>query len=168
MNIEWKPVEELVPYANNPRVNDKAVEPVAKSIQEFGFKTPILLDKNNVIIAGHTRLKAAKKLGMDKVPCIICDDLSPEQAKALRLVDNKTAEFADWDFSLLNEELKNIDLPEINLEEFGFAENDVSDIFDKEVYMDSSPKPGNEGPKFYTIKCPCCGQEFEVKEDELK
>lgn len=77
MEIILKPVNELMAYENNPRINDRAVEPVAKSIKEFGFKVPILLDKDNVIIAGHTRLKAAKELGMKEVPCIMCDDLTP-------------------------------------------------------------------------------------------
>lgn len=104
MNIEL-----LVPYENNPRNNDKAVEAVAKSIKEFGFKVPIIIDKNNVIVAGHTRLKAAKKLGLKDVPVIVADDLTDDQIKAFRLADNKVGEIATWNDELLLEELKQID-----------------------------------------------------------
>lgn len=92
-----KKIEEVVPYENNPRNNDKAVKFVANSIKQFGFKVPIIIDKNGVIVAGHTRLKAAKKLGMKMVPCIVADDLNEEQVKAFRLADNKTGEAAGWD-----------------------------------------------------------------------
>ena len=104
MNIEL-----LIPYENNPRNNDKAVEAVAKSIKEFGFKVPIIIDKNNVIVAGHTRLKAAKKLGLKDVPVIVADDLTDDQIKAFRLADNKVGEIATWNDELLLEELKQID-----------------------------------------------------------
>ena len=95
MQVKEIKIEELVPYANNPRHNDGAVEAVANSIREFGFKVPIVIDKDNVIVAGHTRLKAAEKLGLEKVPCIVADDLTPEQINAFRLADNKTAELAE-------------------------------------------------------------------------
>ena len=100
--------DELIPYNNNPRVNDGAVDAVAKSIEEFGFRNPIIVDKNNVIIAGHTRLKASKKLGLKKVPVIVADDLTDEQANALRIVDNRTSDLAEWDFVKLKEELEGI------------------------------------------------------------
>lgn len=102
--IEMKTAE-LVPYLNNPRKNDKAVDPVAKSIKEFGFKVPIIVDKEKVIVAGHTRLRAAKKLGLETVPVVIADDLTENQIKAFRLADNKTAEFSEWDQDLLIHEL---------------------------------------------------------------
>lgn len=101
-------VDRLIPYERNPRRNDDSVDAVSASIRDFGFKVPIILDKDNVIIAGHTRLKAAKKLGLEKVPCIIADDLTPEQVKAFRLADNKTAEMAEWDFNALAAELEAI------------------------------------------------------------
>lgn len=100
--------DELIPYNNNPRVNDGAVDAVAKSIEEFGFRNPIIVDKNNVIIAGHTRLKASQKLGLKKVPVIVADDLTDEQANALRIVDNRTSDLAEWDFVKLKEELEGI------------------------------------------------------------
>ena len=118
MKIIEKSVEELTPYENNPRKNDGAVDAVAASIREFGFKVPIIIDKDNVIVAGHTRLKAARKLGLETVPCIIADDLSPKQIQAFRLADNKTAELADWDFDMLSVELS--DLDDIDMSEFGF------------------------------------------------
>ncbi len=103
-------IDELKPYKNNPRKNDEAVEYVANSIKEFGFKVPIIVDKDYEIIAGHTRLKAAQQLGLKEVPIIIADDLTEEQVKAFRLADNKVSENAYWDFDLLSEELKNIGL----------------------------------------------------------
>lgn len=102
MEITNTPIEDLVPYTNNPRKNDKAVDSVAKSIQEFGFKVPIILDNDNVIITGHTRLKAAKQLGMKEVPTIKAEDLTPEQVKAFRIMDNKSQEYSGWDWELFN------------------------------------------------------------------
>ena len=114
--------KELIPYSNNPRNNDSAVDAVAASIKEFGFKVPIIVDSDNVIVAGHTRLKAALKLGLEKVPCIKADDLSPEQLKAFRLADNKVGELATWDFDKLEQELDELDSLDLDFEmsDFGF------------------------------------------------
>ena len=98
MEIIYKNVDDLIPYAKNPRKNSKAVGYVANSMKEFGFKVPIVIDSNNVIVCGHTRLLASKKLGFDSVPCIVADDLTDEQIKAFRLADNKVSEKAEWDF----------------------------------------------------------------------
>ena len=117
MKVVEMPVSDLVPYENNPRNNDNAVDAVAASIREFGFKVPIIVDKDGVIVAGHTRLKAAKKLGIDVVPVIRADDLTEEQVRAFRLADNKTGELAEWDFEKLTEELSAI---EMDMQEFGF------------------------------------------------
>lgn len=124
MEIIEKFTKELIPYANNPRENDGAVDAVAASIKEFGFKVPVIIDKDNVIVAGHTRIKAAGKLGIDKVPCIIADDLSEEKIKAFRLADNKVGELAQWDFSKLEEELKELSEMDLDfqMDEFGFSE----------------------------------------------
>lgn len=92
-------VKDLVPYDKNPRRNDEAAVKVAESIKQFGFKIPLVVDRNNVVVCGHTRLKAAKKLKLKTVPCIRADDLSEDQIKAFRLVDNRTAEIAEWDFA---------------------------------------------------------------------
>ena len=116
IKIVYMDVNSIVPYENNPRFNDDAVDKVAASIREFGWQQPIVVDRNNVIIVGHTRLKAAQQLGMEQVPVMIAD-LSEEKAKAYRLADDKTNEFAQWDFDLLSRELSGL---EIDMEEFGF------------------------------------------------
>ena len=118
MEIVNKKIDELIPYANNPRFNDEAVEYVANSIKEFGFKVPIVIDKNNEIVAGHTRYKASLELGLEEVPCIVADDLTDEQIKAYRLADNKVSEKAEWNFDLLNEELN--DILNIDMSDFDF------------------------------------------------
>lgn len=126
IKIVYKNVDELIPYVNNPRDNSGAIDAVASSIKNFGFKVPIVVDKDCEIITGHTRLLSAKKLGMDQVPVIVADDLSEAEIKAFRLADNKVAELAEWDWSLLDieiEELKNMDL-DFDLEEFGFEDLD--------------------------------------------
>lgn len=118
MNIIEKNLKDIKPYEKNPRKNDNAVEYVANSIKEFGFKVPIVIDKDGVIVAGHTRYKASKKLGLEKVPCIIADDLTDEQIKAYRLADNKAGEKSEWDFDLLQDELSEI--LNIDMEMFDF------------------------------------------------
>lgn len=128
IKIEEKAREWLKPYPNNPRKNDKAVDAVAASIREFGFKVPIIADKDGVIIAGHTRLKAAEKLGLETVPVIVASDLTEEQAKALRLADNKSAEIAEWDEEALLQELKEI--TGFDMAVFGFELEDNASIFE--------------------------------------
>ena len=108
MEIIYKNVDDLIPYEKNPRKNSKAVKYVANSIKEFGFKVPIVIDSNNVVVCGHTRLLACERLDIDSVPCIVADDLTDEQIKAFRLADNKVSEKAEWDFDLLNEEIDDI------------------------------------------------------------
>lgn len=120
MDLLYKRLEELKPYEKNPRKNDEAVKYVAESIKQFGFKVPIVIDKNGIIVAGHTRYKAAKKLNLKEVPCIIADDLNDEQIKAFRLADNKVAEKSEWDFDLLDTELD--DLIDFDMTVFGFDE----------------------------------------------
>ena len=105
MEIINRKVKDLIPYEKNPRRNDMAVNGVANSIKEFGFRNPIIIKSDGEIIAGHTRHKAALKLGLEEVPCIVADFLNEEQVKMFRLVDNKTQEFAEWDQSLLKTEL---------------------------------------------------------------
>lgn len=133
MDILELGLDEIKPYEKNPRNNDNAVDAVAASIREFGFKVPIIIDKDNVIVAGHTRYKAAQKLGLKKVPCIKADDLNEEQIKAFRLADNKVAEQATWDFDLLNDELLGITM---DMEQFGFdlpEEEEEMEIVEDEV-----------------------------------
>lgn len=131
MQIYDKPLGWLTPYENNPRNNDEAVEPVANSISEFGFKVPIVATSDGEIINGHTRWKAAKKLKLKTVPVIIADDLTEEQVRAFRLADNKVAEIAQWDIELLLDEIENIGNVDMTL--FGFTDSDYTlDDFDDE------------------------------------
>lgn len=110
MQIIFKSLDELIPYKNNPRKNDKSVDLVVESIKNFGFKNPIIIDKNNVIVAGHTRHKASLKLGLNSVPCLIADDLSEEKIRAFRIADNRVGELSEWDNELLKSELENIEI----------------------------------------------------------
>lgn len=141
MEIIDVPVKALKPYKRNPRKNDKAVEYVANSIRQFGFKVPIVLDSQYEIVCGHTRWKAAKTLGMETVPCIMADDLTPEQIKVFRLSDNKTAEIADWDFDLLEMEFNDIDPELFDLSDFGFFRDDEEE---KEVEHNEISYKGDE------------------------
>ena len=125
MKVIEKQLSELIPYENNPRNNDEAVRYVAESIQEFGFKVPMVVDKDGVIVAGHTRYKAAQMLGLKKVPCIVADDLSEDQVRAFRLADNKVGEIATWNDDLLMAELDGI---EMDMSRFAFEELDLIDI----------------------------------------
>ena len=115
MNIIEKKVKDLKPYEKNPRLNDDAVKYVAESIKEFGFKVPIVIDKDNNIVCGHTRWKACKKLKIDTVPCVVADDLTEEQIRAYRLADNRVAEKAEWDLALLDTELAEIETIDMTL-----------------------------------------------------
>ena len=125
MQITNKQISELKDYENNPRlINDEAVDKVVKSISEFGFKVPIIVDKDNVIVAGHTRKLAAQRIGLDTVPVIVADDLTEDQIKAFRLADNKVAEFSDWDFEKLEEEISSLE------NEFtGFSTEEIEKMF---------------------------------------
>lgn len=137
--IEWMPIGCIKPYDRNPRKNDGAVEALANSITEFGFKNPIIVDKDLVIIAGHTRLKAAKLLGLKEVPVVVASDLSEAQTRAYRLADNKIGELAEWDDDLLQEELDALD-DEFDMEDFGFEAEIVDDLQIMEA-MDEPPIP---------------------------
>jgi len=158
MNIVYKKLTELKPYEKNPRKNDDAVKYVQESIKEFGFKVPIVIDNNGVIIAGHTRYKAAGNLNLREVPCIVADDLTEEQVLAYRLVDNKVAEFSSWDLDILPDELEELLNFDFDMEPFGFAhieetEVDLGDFFEPAEQKEKEPK---------TIICPHCGEKIEV------
>ena len=144
MNIVEKKITEIIPYENNPRNNDEAVKYVAESIRQFGFKVPIVIDKDNVIVTGHTRMKAAKQLGYKTVPCIVADDLSEDQIKAFRLADNKVAEYAEWDFDLLIDEL--VDLADFDMEVFGFGfeiSEELEKLFEEEEKVNERERTDN-------------------------
>lgn len=143
MNIAEKTLKEIHPYENNPRKNDAAVQAVANSIKEFGFKVPIVIDKNNEIVCGHTRYKAAKKLKLKKVPCVVADDLSDEQIKAYRLADNKVGELAEWDMDALADELGDI---QMDMQQFGFEIDMSLDDAEAEVVEDNFEEEPPEDP----------------------
>lgn len=144
MQIVYKKLDEIKPYEKNPRNNEGAVQYVANSIREFGFKVPIVIDKYGEIVAGHTRYKAAKVLGIETVPCIIADDLSPERVKAFRLADNKTGELALWDDDLLKIELDGL-AADFDMSDFGFLDEDILPEEEPEVVDDDyDPQPPEE------------------------
>ena len=156
MNIIKMKVEDLIPYVNNPRNNENAVDKVASSIAEFGFKNPIFIDKNNVVVNGHTRLLASKKLGLKEVPCIVINDITDTQIKAFRIADNKVAEYSKWDYDLLNIELEQLEELDFSMSDFGIStfepiefeiDEDIEEILEEEY----------EEPLKKTCTCPNCG-----------
>ena len=146
MEIIELPIKALKPYKRNPRKNDKAVEYVANSIRQFGFKVPIVIDENYEIVCGHTRWKAAKTIGLDTVPCIMADDLNEDQIRAFRLADNKTAEMADWDFDLLEMEFNDIDPELFDMSDFGFFQDDEPEKTPVEIIEDEAPEVSDGEP----------------------
>lgn len=154
MEIKQVKLSDLIPYENNAKKHDETqIKNVAKSIKEYGFVQPIVIDKDNVIVIGHCRYEASETLGMEEVPCVLVDSLTDEQVRALRLVDNKTNE-SPWNFDLLNEELEAI--KEIDMSEFGFEA--IVDIDLNSFFEDAEPK--EKEPK--KMQCPHCGEWFEV------
>jgi len=144
-HIVYKKVKELKLNPKNPRKNDDAVETVMKSIEQFGFKNPLIVDSNNVVWCGNTRLKASKKLGLEEVPCIVADDLTEEQIRKLALIDNKSSEIAEWDLDLLSDELVDLDLSDFELdwgidEQLDIEKEVVEDDFDVEKAIPEEPK----------------------------
>lgn len=171
MQIELRNIDDIRPYEKNPRVNDQAVDAVAVSLREYGFRQPIVVDEAGVIIVGHTRWKAAKKLGLTKVPVHVATDLSPEKIKAYRIADNQTATIAEWDYKLLPIELKDLQAVDYNLDLLGFSAEDLAKLLDPGVQggltdPDEVPEPPDEAITrpgdlwllgTYTT-CPHCGE----------
>lgn len=149
--IVYKKVSELKLNPNNPRKNDDAVDVIVKSIEKYGFKNPLIIDENNVVWCGNTRLKASKKLKLKEVPCIVASDLTEEQIRELALIDNKSSEIADWDYDLLRKELEVLDLEDFDVEWYLPA----TDI-DWANVEDLSEKTYNE-PEHKQLRCPVCG-----------
>ena len=161
-SIVMLPVSEVRPYEKNPRKNAEAVKYVKASIEKFGFKQPIVIDSNRVIISGHTRLEAAKSLGMDEVPCIVADDLTEAQAKALRLADNKVAEFSEWEMNLLGGELGELaEISDIDMGDFGF---DLSDLDNLGMDDEENAEKGVNLSDTYQIIVEC---ESETEQQEF-
>lgn len=150
MEVKSMSIDDIKPYENNPRNNDDAVDAVANSINKFGWQQPIVVDIGGVIIAGHTRYKAAQKLGLKTVPVVVAKDLSEEQVKAYRLADNKSGELATWDDELLEDELVGID--DIDMADFGFDDSDKE--INDEADVDSLDLSDNVEEKF-ELKVEC-------------
>lgn len=164
LEIKYVAIDKIIPYINNPRVNEHAVDVVAGSIAEFGFKNPIVIDQNNVIVAGHTRLLASRKLGLDEVPTIQVTDLTQQQIKAYRLADNKTAEFAEWDWEMLELEMEAIG--DIDMELFGFREMEIEFHNSLNLNDDLSDYEPPDAEVEKTLICPHC--QYQGKEKEFK
>lgn len=170
MKIIEKKLSDIKPYERNPRRNDEAVKYLMESIKQFGFKQPIVVDSDGVIVAGHTRFKAAKNLGMKEVPCVVADDLTPEQVKAFRLADNKVGEIATWDFELLGLELDELAEFEIDMDDFGFYndfdEDRFDDLFQNKPEEESEKAPKEEAPPQWKVIIHADGEDEarEIKE----
>jgi len=145
IQIEYLDIDNLIPYENNPRLNEKAVDVVAKSIKEFGFKNPIIIDSMNTIIAGHTRLLASRKLGLKEVPIIRVEDLNKEQIRAFRIADNKTAEFSMWDEDLLKIELEGLEGIFTGFDE-GYFDEDLENPYTKKVEIPTYEPTEEQAP----------------------
>lgn len=157
MKIENVDIEKIKPYENNPRNNDDAVPAIINSIEQFGWQQPIVVDKNNVIVAGHTRYKAALNMGLEEVPVKVADNLSDEKVKAYRLADNKTNEISDWNTKQLIDELDELEInSEIDMNDFGF---ELSPNFDEGSIDDQGDLTQQEQK---TIECPNCGEIIKI------
>ena len=154
MKIEFRGVDSLIPYEDNPRKNEKAVRPVADSILKYGFRVPIVIGPDDVVITGHTRLKAAKLLNIKEIPVIVASDLTDEQITAFRLADNKTGELAKWDFDRLERELEELDGDDFISRLFGIGQETVQK--DKSMELDLADFE-DEG---FEYECPECGFRF--------
>lgn len=159
IKVVYKKIGDLNPYANNPRINDDAVPDVAKSIERFGFLVPIVISKDNTVVAGHTRLKASKTLGLTEVPCIVADDLTEDEIDAFRLTDNQTSSKAGWDFPMLDLEWDRLEERGWDREEFGFVRYE-----DEPSWAPEEPEPmpepmGGDGEKLYPVIVNCHSEE---------
>ncbi len=155
LKIQWRSIDDVRPYPNNPRHNDEAVGVVANSIKEFGWQQPIVVDVDGTIIAGHTRYKAAKTLGMDTVPVVVADNLTPAQVNAYRLADNKVSEFATWDTEALALELEGLEI-DFDMTMFGFDQSISIDGFGDDFKL-----PEGDGPAFKTISLHLTQEQYD-------
>ncbi|HPC65300.1 MAG TPA: ParB N-terminal domain-containing protein [Anaerohalosphaeraceae bacterium] len=174
-SIEIRNIENITPYEKNPRTNDNAVDAVAASLKEFGFRQPIVVDGDGVIVCGHTRYKAAQQLGLTKVPVHVAKDLSPEQIRAYRIADNKTSDLSDWDYDILPIELSELQDAGFDLGLLAFDEKELAKLLETEPTQgltddDAVPEPPAEpitqpGDLWllgaYTV-CPHCKERNDV------
>ena len=162
MKIEQWSIDRIRPYEKNPRRNDKAVQAVADSIREFGFRQPLVVDGDGVIVVGHTRYKAALKLGLEKVPVHVARDLTPHQARAYRLADNRSAEDSRWDIDLLPIELGELRDEGFDLKLVGFTEKELTEYLRQfDTDLDDGETDAADTPE--TVRCPKCGHEFPLE-----
>lgn len=159
-SIKMMALSAIKPYENNPRKNDEAVSKVAASIKEFGFLVPILIDKDGVIVAGHTRYKAAKKLGLKKVPCMVLENLSENDIRQYRIIDNKTSEMSSWDYALLTKELESI--KELDMSAFGMASffdepEEIEEVPEAELTESGELDLSSFEDDAFQNECPWCG-----------
>jgi len=162
MKIEQWNIDRIRPYEKNPRRNDKAVQAVADSIKEFGFRQPIVVDGDGVIVVGHTRYKAALKLGLEKAPVHVAKDLTPQQARAYRLADNRSAEDSQWDIDLLPIELGELRDEGFDLKLVGFAEKELTEYL-RQFDTDLDEGQADSDEAIETVRCPKCGHEFPLE-----
>lgn len=159
MKIETRPVAEITPYGRNPRRNDDAVDAVAESITRFGFRQPIVVDADGVIVCGHTRWKAAQKLGLEQVPVHVASDLTPEQVRAYRIADNKTGELAEFDVEKLAAELEALVEQEIDWTTLGFGEGELERLLGEQGGEAVAGDDGQALPLEYKILVECRDEE---------
>ena len=167
LKVEYWDVDAVIPYASNPRNNDSAVLAVKSSIEEFGFVNPVLVDGEGVLIAGHTRLKAAVELGLKKVPVVVADHLSDKQVRAFRIIDNSTTSIAEWNEELLKLEMEN--LPEVDFQKYGL-DIDMPQLFEKNIdaYFEQTQEysggvEASDEDDDECFCCPECEHEFYLK-----
>ncbi len=169
LKIVYLPIEKIKPYKDNPRDNSKAIKKVAKSINDNGFRQPLVLDKNNVIITGHTRFEAAKTLGLEKLPCIIAADMSKEKVKAYRIADNKVAEYSTWNDSLLASEMEALKELGFDLDETGFSEVEIMELtediipekYDSSEFKEYENKAAEDILKAHNVIISCMSEKEE-------
>lgn len=171
LKIEYIPLDKIIPYVNNPKKHpEEQIKKIASSILEFGFKVPIIVDKDYVIIAGHGRYEAAKRIGLKEVPVIVADDLTPAQVRAFRIADNRVAE-SEWNLEALAAELEQLKEIDYNLELTGFNEDEVQSLIDDlaidDFFEEKPPASTDDGEEQeedkITVVCPKCGFTFEVE-----
>jgi ParB-like chromosome segregation protein Spo0J len=156
MKIKMTPIDKLIPYHNNPRKN-QAVDKVASSLSEFGFQQPIVVDKNMVVIVGHTRLLASQKLGFKKVPVFIAD-LTEAKAKAYRIADNRLSEDSDWDYGFLNVEMNMLNEENFDLSQLGFSSEELNNLLNNENDFEPSDLDDQADIDTPAERCEACGQ----------
>lgn len=166
MNIIEKNIDEIKPYKNNPRINDESVDTVADSIKEFGFQQPIVVDKKMVVIVGETRLKAAKKLGLKKVPVQIATNLTAKKAKQYRIMDNRTSELSEWDDEKLRKEFQDLgNLPD-GLDDIGFSQEEIDAVMGDDI-PDDLFKEDNSSEEDDGIYLKFGNQKVQISDSEL-